>query len=75
MKLTDASLRNPAAVAVVVAMVCALGLMSLLKLPLQLFPDIERPQMSIQTAWRAASPASAVVSASAAHCQDERKAG
>ena len=30
--------------------------MSLLKLPLQLFPDIERPQMSIQTGWRAASP-------------------
>jgi len=56
MKLTQASLRNPAAVAVVVAMVCAFGLLSLLKLPLQLFPDIERPQMSIQTGWRAASP-------------------
>jgi multidrug efflux pump subunit AcrB len=56
MKLTEASLRNPAAVAVVVAMVCAFGLMSLMKLPLQLFPDIERPQMSIQTGWRAASP-------------------
>lgn len=56
MKLTDASLRNPAAVAVIVAMVCAFGLMSLFKLPLQLFPDIERPQMSVQTSWRAASP-------------------
>ena len=56
MKLTDASLRNPAAVAVAVAMVCAFGLMSLFDLPLQLFPDIERPQMSIQTGWRAASP-------------------
>jgi len=56
MKLTEASLRNPAAVAVAVAMVCAFGLLSLLKLPLQLFPDIERPQMSIQTGWRAASP-------------------
>jgi len=56
MKLTDASLRNPAAVAVAVVMVCAFGLMSLLDLPLQLFPDIERPQMSIQTNWRAASP-------------------
>lgn len=56
MKLTQASLRNPAAVAVAVAMVCAFGLLSLLKLPLQLFPDIERPQMSIQTGWRAASP-------------------
>jgi multidrug efflux pump subunit AcrB len=56
MKLTEASLRNPAAVAVAVVMVCAFGLMSLLDLPLQLFPDIERPQMSIQTNWRAASP-------------------
>ncbi len=56
MKLTEASLRNPAAVAVAVAMVCAFGLMSLLGLPLQLFPDIERPQMSIQAGWRAASP-------------------
>ncbi|MBC7988083.1 MAG: efflux RND transporter permease subunit [Luteimonas sp.] len=56
MKLTEASLRNPAAVAVAVVMVCAFGLMSLLDLPLQLFPDIERPQMSIQTDWRAASP-------------------
>jgi multidrug efflux pump subunit AcrB len=56
MKLTEASLRNPAAVAVAVVMVCAFGLMSLLDLPLQLFPDIERPQMSIQTGWRAASP-------------------
>ncbi|MDG2519897.1 efflux RND transporter permease subunit [Lysobacter soli] len=56
MKLTEASLRNPAAVAVAVAMVCAFGLLCLLKLPLQLFPDIERPQMSIQTSWRAASP-------------------
>lgn len=56
MKLTEASLRNPAAIAVAVVMVCAFGLMSLLDLPLQLFPDIERPQMSIQAGWRAASP-------------------
>jgi len=56
MKLTEASLRNPAAVAVAVVMVCAFGFLSLLKFPLQLFPDIERPQMSIQTGWRAASP-------------------
>ncbi len=56
MNLTDASLRNPAAVAVGVAMVCVLGLISLIGLPVQLFPDIERPTMSIQTGWRAASP-------------------
>jgi multidrug efflux pump subunit AcrB len=56
MNLTEASLRNPAAVAVAVAMACAFGLLALAKLPLQLFPEIDRPQLSIQTAWRAASP-------------------
>ncbi|MGQ0799353.1 MAG: efflux RND transporter permease subunit [Pseudomarimonas sp.] len=56
MSLIDGSLKNPAAVAVVVALVCLFGLLSLWQLPLQLFPDIERPQMSIQTGWRAASP-------------------
>ncbi len=55
MKLTEAALRNPMAVAVAVALACLLGVASLLDLPLQLFPDIERPQMSIQTGWRAAS--------------------
>ena len=53
MKLTEGSLKNPAAVAVVVAVVCLFGWLSLRELPLQLFPDIERPQMSIQTGWRA----------------------
>lgn len=56
MKLTDASLRHPAAVAVVVAMVMLFGIMSMLRLPVQLFPDIERPTMTVQTGWRAASP-------------------
>lgn len=56
MNLTQASLRNPVAVAVVVALVCAFGLLSLLRMPLQLFPDIDRPQLGIFTQWRAASP-------------------
>ena len=57
MKLTDSSLRNPAAVVVVLALVIALGIFSLVKLPFQLFPDIEEPQMTIFTGWRAAAPA------------------
>ena len=56
MKLTEASLSNPAAVAVAVALVCLFGVIALTNLPLQLFPDIERPQMTVQTSWRAASP-------------------
>jgi multidrug efflux pump subunit AcrB len=55
-KIIDGSLRNPAAVVVVVALVVALGVFSVTKLPIQLFPDIEEPQMSIFTGWRAAAP-------------------
>jgi multidrug efflux pump subunit AcrB len=56
MNLTRTALKNPAALAVAVAMVAFFGLYSIKKLPVQLFPDIEQPQMTIQTGWRAASP-------------------
>ncbi|MEM1092799.1 MAG: efflux RND transporter permease subunit, partial [Pseudomonadota bacterium] len=56
MKLTDAAVANPAAVGVVVAIVALFGLTSLTSLPIQLLPDIEQPQMSVWTGWRAASP-------------------
>ena len=56
MRLIAASIRNPIAVAVTVALICLFGMMSLMKLPLQLFPDIDRPNITIFTGWRAASP-------------------
>ncbi len=56
MNLTLSSLKNPAGVAVGVAIVVLFGLFSLTKLPVQLLPDIERPQLGISTSWRAASP-------------------
>jgi multidrug efflux pump subunit AcrB len=56
MKLTKSALTSPAAVAVVVALTLLVGILSLFKLPVQLFPDIERPQIGVQTTWRAASP-------------------
>ena len=56
MKLIESSLKNPIAVGMVVLMIAVFGFMSLRELPLQLFPDIDRPQISIQTNWRAASP-------------------
>ena len=56
MRLIAASIRNPIAVAVTVALICLFGAMSLMKLPLQLFPDIDRPNISIFTGWRASSP-------------------
>lgn len=56
MQLTKASLNNPAGVAVALALIVVFGMVSLGRLPIQLFPDIERPQISISTQWRAASP-------------------
>ena len=56
MKLTKSALTSPAAVAVGVSLILLVGMLSLFKLPVQLFPDIERPRIAIQTFWRAASP-------------------
>jgi multidrug efflux pump subunit AcrB len=56
MNLTASSLKNPSGVAVLVAVILLFGGFSLSQLPVQLFPDIERPQITIMTGWRAASP-------------------
>ncbi len=57
MNLTRAALKNPAAIIVIVALVMVFGLMSVFKLPIQLTPDIEQPQINISTGWRSAAPA------------------
>lgn len=56
MKLISASIRNPISIAMAVLLVALFGLRSLQQLPLQLFPDIERPQIGIFTNWRGAAP-------------------
>ncbi|NOX95168.1 MAG: efflux RND transporter permease subunit [Alphaproteobacteria bacterium] len=56
MGLTRLCLKNPAAAGVILAIITLLGILSINQLPVQLFPAIERPQISIQTGWRAASP-------------------
>lgn len=56
MKLTEKSLKNPAAVIVIAAMALVLGAVMLTRLPVQLFPAIERPQLAVQIFWRGASP-------------------
>src|SRR5882757_669389 len=48
--------RSPIGVIVIAVFLGLLGLLSLSRLPLQLFPDINRPELSIQTGWRTASP-------------------
>jgi multidrug efflux pump subunit AcrB len=56
MGITEKAIKNPAGVAVAVAIITLFGLFSLGKLPVQLFPDIELPQLNVQANWRAASP-------------------
>jgi multidrug efflux pump subunit AcrB len=56
MGITERAVSNPAGVAVAVAIIALFGLFSATSLPVQLFPDIDLPQMSVQANWRAASP-------------------
>ncbi|WP_028114778.1 efflux RND transporter permease subunit [Ferrimonas kyonanensis] len=56
MNLSRSSLKNPAAVLVIVALIFLFGVLSMLKLPIQLTPDIEQPQITISTGWRSAAP-------------------
>jgi len=54
--LTRLSLSNPVAVAVAVLLVLLFGLISLGRLPIQLTPEVQEPEITITTAWRAAAP-------------------
>src|SRR6202012_2694888 len=54
--LTAASIKTPAPIAVGVAVTILFGVFALNALPIQLFPDIDRPQIGIETDWRAETP-------------------
>ena len=56
MRLTRASLANPAAVAIVAAVVVLLGILSIFRIPAQLLPQIEKPVVTVSAAWPGASP-------------------
>ena len=56
MKITRAGLSNPVAVIGAVALLIIVGLISLKRLPIQLTPEVERPEITVTTNWRAAAP-------------------
>ncbi|MFZ5585383.1 MAG: efflux RND transporter permease subunit [Thermodesulfobacteriota bacterium] len=56
MKLIELSVRYPVSVAVGVILVLMFGILSLIAVPVQLTPDVDRPTISVQTIWRGASP-------------------
>ncbi|WP_417623425.1 efflux RND transporter permease subunit [Paremcibacter congregatus] len=57
MKLTRQSLNNPAAVAIVAAVMMVLGFVSMINMPAQLLPNIQKPVITVINAWPGASPA------------------
>jgi multidrug efflux pump subunit AcrB len=57
MKLSERSLKNPAAVAAAAAIVVLFGLLAMLRLPIQLLPDTRQPQLFVNAEWREAAPA------------------
>ncbi|NOU50563.1 efflux RND transporter permease subunit [Pseudoalteromonas sp. JBTF-M23] len=56
MNLTRSSLKNPASVLVILTLIMLFGSISIFKLPIQLTPDIEQPQITIFSGWRQAAP-------------------
>src|ERR1700684_1441369 len=56
METLSFSSRSPIGVIVIAVFLCLVGLLCLDRLPLQLFPDVKKPELSIQAGWRTASP-------------------
>jgi hydrophobic/amphiphilic exporter-1 (mainly G- bacteria), HAE1 family len=54
--LTRPGLDNPVAVIVGVLLVILFGIISITRLPIQLTPEVEEPEITITTGWRAAAP-------------------
>ncbi len=56
MKLVDTAIKKPVTVTVGVILIVLFGFISLFKIPIQLTPDVDVPEVSVTTVWRGASP-------------------
>ena len=56
MTLTKMALSNPVAVVVAGILIAIFGFLSLSRLPIQMTPEISRPEITIWTGWRASAP-------------------
>lgn len=56
MKIIEYSTNNPVKVAVGSIFVLLFGLLALFRIPIQLVPDVEKPQITVETRWIGASP-------------------
>jgi hydrophobic/amphiphilic exporter-1 (mainly G- bacteria), HAE1 family len=56
MKLVETAIKKPVTITVGVILLVLFGIISLLRIPIQLTPNVDLPEISIQTTWRGASP-------------------
>lgn len=56
MNITRSCLDNPVALLVAIILVLIFGSISLSRLPIQLTPELEEPEITVTTSWRAAAP-------------------
>ena len=56
MKLVEASVRYPVSVLVVVLLCVIFGVISLVRIPVQMIPTLDRPRITVQTPYPGAGP-------------------
>ena len=56
MKIIHDAIRYPVTTTVGVLLLALFGLISLSRIPIQLTPDVEEPEITVQTIWPGASP-------------------
>src|SRR5262245_54684750 len=56
MSLVESFVRNPVKVAVGVLLVALFGVIALIRMPMQLTPEVEIPTITVETSWPGASP-------------------
>jgi HAE1 family hydrophobic/amphiphilic exporter-1 len=55
-KLVDASIKNPITVIVGVILLVMFGLIALFRIPVQLTPNVDKAEITVNTIWPGASP-------------------
>ena len=56
MKLVDTAIKKPVTVTVGIILLVLFGMISLYRIPIQLTPNVDLPEISVETIWRGASP-------------------
>ena len=56
MKIVETSIKKPVTVTVGVILLVLFGILSFFRIPIQLTPNVDLPEVSVETVWRGASP-------------------